>query len=93
MISIGIYLEGRHESVHVVVGHFFSANVCMRLANLGPVRALVGKVTKLLEFEALDLSKVHRLPLAIIGVHFAAGWTVVIILSEDDGTGGGARRP
>ena len=60
----------------------------MRLADIGPVRALVGKITKLFSFEALDLAKVPRLPLSIDGMHIAAGQTVVIILSEDDGAEG-----
>ena len=27
VISIGVYLEGIHESVHVLVGHFFGVDV------------------------------------------------------------------
>ena len=46
VIIIAVYLEVRHESVHVVVGRFFGADVCMRLNDLGPVRALVVKVNK-----------------------------------------------
>ena len=87
VISIGVYLEGRHETVHVVVRRFFGDNVCMCLADRGPVRTLVGKVTEILAFESLDLAKVPRLPLAIVGMYFAAGWTIVIILSKDNGTG------
>ena len=60
----------------------------MRLADLGLVRALVGKMTKLLTFEALDLAKVPRLPLAVVGVHFATVQTVSIVLSKDDSAGG-----
>ena len=41
-------------------------------------------MAKLLAFEALDISKVPRLPLPIIGVSFAAVRVVVIILHEDD---------
>ena len=41
-------------------------------------------MTKLLEFDALDLAKVSRLPLATVGIYFAAGRTVIIILSKDD---------
>ena len=56
----------------------------MRLANLGTVRELVGKVAKIFAFESLDLAKVPRLPLAIISMHFTAGRVVVIILRKDD---------
>ena len=73
VISIGIYLKGRHESVRVVVGHFLGADIFMCLAGLSPVRALVGKVAKFLTPEALDLSEVPRIPLAIIGVNFSVG--------------------
>ena len=45
-------------------------------------------MTKLLEFEGIDLAKVPRLPLAIVGMNFAAGQALVIILSKDDGTRG-----
>ena len=45
----------------------------MRLASLGPVRALVEKLSTLMEPEALDLDEVLRLPLEIIGVHLAVG--------------------
>ena len=62
--------------------------VCVRLTDLGPVRALVGEVTEVLVFEALNLAVVSRLPLAINGLRFAAGWSVVIILSKDDGAWG-----
>ena len=86
--SIGVYIEVRHESVHVVVGSFFGADVCMHIADLVPVRALVGKVTKLLELEALELAKVSKFSLAIVGMRFAAGSTIVIILRKDDGTRG-----
>ena len=50
----------------------------MRLADLGSVMALVGKLSKVLSFEAIDIAKVPRIPLAIFGVRFAAGWDVVI---------------
>ena len=43
--SIGVYIESRHESVHVVVGRFLGVDVFMRLSNIGPVRSLVGKVS------------------------------------------------
>ena len=43
----------------------------MFLANIGPVRAIVGEVAKFLAPEALELSEVPRLPLAIIDVYFA----------------------
>ena len=42
VISIGIYLKGRHESVHVAVGRFIGSDVCMCLSDIGPVRALIG---------------------------------------------------
>ena len=45
----------------------------MCIADLGPVRALVGKVAKLLAPKALELAEVLSLSLAIIGVHFAIG--------------------
>ena len=77
-----------HESVHDVARRIFCANVCMRLSDIGTVRALVGKVTKHLAFESLDLYKVPMIPLAISGVHFSSGWTVIIILIEDDDSGG-----
>ena len=60
----------------------------MRLADLGPVRSFVDKVTTLLAFEALDLAKVHRLPLAIVGVRFATDRDIVVILSKDNSAGG-----
>ena len=82
VISIGIYLKGRHESVHVAAGRFFGADVCMRLADIYPVRGLVGKMTEIFSFESLDLDKVPRLPLAIVGMHFSTGQTVVIILRK-----------
>ena len=88
VISIGIYLEGRHESVHVIVGNFLSDDICMRLANLGPIWVLVGKVEELLAFEALDLAKFPRFPVPIFGVRFASGLDVVIILCEDDSARG-----
>ena len=84
VIRISVYHEGRHESIHVVVGHFLGVDVCMRLANLGPVRALFGAVAELLVFEALELAKVPRLPLNIIGVCFAVVRVIIIILHEDD---------
>ena len=88
VLSIGVYIKGRPESVHVALGRFFGANVFMRIANFGPIKELVGKMTELLAFEALDLVKILRIPLAIVGMHFTAGRIVVIILSEDDGSGG-----
>ena len=60
----------------------------MHLADIVPIRVLVGIMTKLLEFEALDLAKVPWIPLAIIGMHFAAGRTAVNILNEDHSSGG-----
>ena len=42
IISTGIYLEGRHQSVHVAVGCFFGAKICMRLVDVVPVRELIG---------------------------------------------------
>ena len=59
----------------------------MRLIDIGPLRALVGEITKLLAFESLGLAKVPRLPLVIVGIRFAAAWVLVIILSKDDGSG------
>ena len=73
VINIGVYLEVRHESVHVVVGGFLGADICTPLDNLGLIRALVGKVAELLAFAALDLDNVPRLPLDIVGMCFAAG--------------------
>ena len=60
----------------------------MRLSDLVPIRAIFGKMTKLLAFELLELSKVPRLPLGIVGVHFAAGRTIVVIMGKDDVAGG-----
>ena len=74
-------------SAHVAVRRFFGDNVFMCLADLGPCRGLVGEVPGILKFEALDLSKVPMLALAIVGVHFAASRAIVIILSKDNGTG------
>ena len=54
----------------------------------GPVRELVGKVAKFLAPEALDLDEVPRIPMVIICVCFAIDQVVVVILSENDGTGG-----
>ena len=71
--SIGVYIEVRHESVHVVVGGFLGADICTPLDNIGLIRALVGKVAELLAFAALDLDNVPRLPLDIVGMCFAAG--------------------
>ena len=88
VISIGVYLEGRHESVHVVVERLLGANICMCLNNLGPIWALVGKVFELLAFEALDLTNFTRLALDIIGVYLSAGQVIDIILHEDDSAGG-----
>ena len=73
VISVGVYLKGGHDSIHVAVRYFLGADVCVCLANLGPIRALVGKVAKLLAPKALELVELLRLPLAIIGVHFAIG--------------------
>ena len=87
IIRIGVYLEIRHESVHVVVGCFLGADVCMCLGGLGLVRALVGKVAKFLTLEALDLAEVPRLLLVIIGVRLAVGKVIVTLLLEDDGSG------
>ena len=88
LIIIGVYPEGGHYSVHVVIRIFLGSEICMCLADLGPVRALVGEVAKLLEFEALDLSMVPGLPLAIIGVHLATVRIIVIILRKNGGAGG-----
>ena len=60
----------------------------MRIADLGPVRALVGKVAKFMAPESLDLAEVPRLLLAIIGVCLAIVQVVIIILREDNGAGG-----
>ena len=73
MISVSVYIEGRHESTHVVVGRFLGEKVYMYLADLGPVMSLVGKMDELLAPEALYLAKVPRLPLDIIGVSFSIG--------------------
>ena len=59
----------------------------MCLAQIGPVRELVGEVTKLLAPEVLDLSEVPRKHLAIIGVHFSVGRVNVMILRTDNGAG------
>ena len=55
---------------------------------LVPLGHLLKKMTKLLAFGALDLTKVPRPPLAIVGMNFDAGRTVIIILIEDNGNGG-----
>ena len=60
----------------------------MRLTDIGSVSEFVGKATKLLAFEALDHAKVHSLPMSITGVHFAAGWAVLVILSKEDSASG-----
>ena len=60
----------------------------MCLSDLGPIRALVGKMAKFLASEALELAEVSRLPMAIIGVCFAIGRVVVFFMREDDGAGG-----
>ena len=60
----------------------------MCLSDHDPVRALVGEVAKLLAPKALDLDEVPRLPLDIIGVHFAIGRVAVVILLENNGNGG-----
>ena len=56
----------------------------MRLVGLGPVRALVGEVAKLMEPKALDLAEVSRILLSIIGVRLAVGRAIVIILRKDN---------
>ena len=52
----------------------------MCIAGLGPIRALVGKVAKLMAPESLDLAEFPRLPISIIGVRLAVGQVVVNIL-------------
>ena len=47
-------------------------------------------MTELLAFEALDLDKIPRPPLAIVGVHLATSKTVAIILSKEDDARRGA---
>ena len=84
VIRIGVYLEGVHEFIYIIVGRFLGADVCIHLADIGTVRELIGKVTKLLAFESLDLAKVPRLLLSIVGVCFATGWSVVIFLCNMD---------
>ena len=86
VINIGVYLESIHETVHVILGQFLSANVCMRLVSVGPVIKLVDKVSKYMAPEALDLAEVPRLLLAIIGVRFPFGRVIVTILRKDNDT-------
>ena len=57
----------------------------MSLDGLGPIRALLGEVGKLLASETIDLAEVPRIFLAIVGMHLAVGRAVVIILHKDDG--------
>ena len=87
VICFGVYLEGRHESVHVFFRRFLSANVCIHLTGIGPIRELVGKVAGFLASEALDLDEFPRILLAIIGLHIAVDQVVIIILCKDDGAG------
>ena len=90
---LGVYLEGRYDSVHVVIYRVLVADVCMYLFGIGPVRALVGEVAKLLAPEALELAKVLRLSLAIFGVHLAVVRVVVIIVCKDNGAWRRTYRP
>ena len=77
LIIIGIYIKGRHESVHVVVGSFLVADICIFFTDLVPFRSIVGKVEEFLAPESLDLADVSRIPMAFIGVCLP---TVVIVL-------------
>ena len=55
VIGIGVYIKGIHESVHIFVGCFFGADVCMCLANIDPVRALVSRRPNSCHFKHLTL--------------------------------------
>ena len=54
----------------------------MHLADLGSVRSLVGKVTKLLGFKSLELTKIPGHPMAIVRVNVFAGLAISINLSK-----------
>ena len=88
IIGIVVYIEGRNEYTHVVLGFFLGADVCMCLADICPVWAHVSKMSKFLAPEVLDLDKFPRIPLAITGVRFDVDHVVVIILHEDNGARG-----
>ena len=83
VIGIGVYIKGRHEYFHVVVGRFPGANICMCLTGLDPGRALVDEVEKCMAPEALNIAEVPRLPLNIIGLRLAFGQVVIIMLHKD----------
>ena len=71
--------------LYVVIGRFPGVDVCTRLSGLGPIRALVGQVAKIMSPEALDLSEVLKIPMAIIVVRITVGRVIFIILCKYDG--------